>query len=74
MTDTPESLRALARLLHGYKGVWDLSPAITALEQYAGSLEIQAYRANSRTHAENCWMWHHECAVAKIEQMMGETK
>ena len=22
-----------------------------------------------QTHSEECWRWHHECAVAKIERM-----
>jgi len=39
MTDTPESLRAMVRLLHGYTGHWDLNPAISALTRYAEHLE-----------------------------------
>jgi len=73
MIDTPESLRALALLYLRYDGHWDLNPAITALERYAGLLERKKRRADS-THADDCWMWHHECAVRKIEQMRGATK
>ena len=26
------------------------------------------------THSEDCWKWHHECAVAKIERLQEGTE
>jgi len=65
--DTPESVREC--LQNRFLGVDRTAEEM--LERYAGSLEIKARRANNRTHSDKCWLWHHECAVAKIEQMTG---
>jgi len=68
--DTPESVREVLR--NRFLGVDRTAEEM--LERYAVSLEAKKRREYSRTHSDKCWMWHHECAVAKIEQMTGETK
>ena len=33
------------------------------LEKRLKQLEVQS------THSDDCWRWHHECAIAKIERL-----
>lgn len=52
--------------------------ALEALEMINGAMPfpvgrqaVSALRAalkHQSTHSEECWRWHHECAVAKIER------
>ena len=82
--DTPESVRMFARDLvpaigHLFRYVEErdigkMNLLLTLLERYAVSLEAKKRREYSRTHSDKCWMWHHECAVLKIERMLGETR
>ena len=59
-----------------------MKQALEALELYQSKSSVQmfdvaitALRAaieqaeRQQTHSEECWKWHHECAVAKINQL-----
>ena len=40
-----------------------VSEAITALRTAINHAE------RPQTHSEECWRWHHQCAIGKIERM-----
>ena len=46
---------------HGYNSGTPIN-AITALRAAIEHAE------RPQTHSEECWRWHHQCAVAKIER------
>ena len=64
-----------------------MKQALEALEMYQSKSSVQmfddavkALRAaidhaeRPSTHSEDCWKWHHECAVAKIERLQEGTE
>ena len=32
-------------------------------------VDLREMLSRQETHSEECWKWHHECAVAKIERL-----
>ena len=35
-------------------------------------MTIEAMKQALQTHSEECWRWHHQCAIAKIERMQAQ--
>ena len=59
-----------------------MKQALEALELYQSKSSVQMFDVAAKglraaieqaerqqTHSEECWKWHHECAVAKINQL-----
>jgi hypothetical protein len=73
-TDTPESVRKLIGQLEEAWFTFSVADeardvvlnAAAKLIRYADSLE-RAARKQDGTHSTECWRWHHECAIKRIE-------
>ena len=42
------------------------------IEGVTGALRAALADQPQTTHSEECWRWHHACAVAKIERLRAE--
>lgn len=63
MTDRELMQQALEALdWHVAKGAWGAD-----IEGVAAELRERLSRES--THSDDCWRWHHECAVSKLESL-----
>ncbi len=74
-TDTPESVNTAAAFLQDLTllpdvfrvgTINDLNSTAQMLTRYADLLDQRA-RKQDGTHSIECWRWHHDCAIARIE-------
>lgn len=75
--DLVEAVRALIPMGWGADGSLaddasdaEVYPVIAAVEDWHRSKRDQRVR----THSEECWRWHQECAEAMIERLSGQVE